>query len=289
MLKQNVLLTLFLLLFLNLFSQSQKTIDGEAITKMLYQHAGDDTPGIALGIVKDGKIVYEYYMGYAELTHKAKITKDTRFNIASNAKQFTALCILKLIEEGKIKLEDDIRKYLPDLYKKIEDKITIAHLITHTSGVRDYGDLMGLQGQTWWQEFIDNGDVMEMLRAQQDLNFKPGTEHMYCNSNYILQAAIVEKVTDQSFGAYAKAMFEELDMHNTAFLTSYGAVMPNKARPYGNWGAWFEEPTIVEVHGDGALFTTLPDQLKWEQIVHANDGSYLSKKVIRVTQGSGFY
>ena len=184
---------------INLFAQSKLELDSEAITKILYQHANDDIPGMAVGIVKDGEIVYEHYLGYANLEHEIKIDKDTRFNIASDAKQFTALCILKLVEQGKLDLKDDIRKYLPDLYKNIEDKITISNLISHTSGVRDYGYLIGLSGKTAWKLFIDNDDVIALLQDQKDLNFKPGTEYLYSNSNYILLTEIVKSVTGQTF------------------------------------------------------------------------------------------
>ncbi|MEN0003173.1 MAG: serine hydrolase domain-containing protein [Bacteroidota bacterium] len=284
--KQNVLLVLFFLFTINLFPQSTSEIDSEAITKILYQYADDEEPGMAVGVVKDGKIVYEYYMGYADLTHQVKVFEGTRFNIASNAKQFTALCVLKLAQEGKIKLDDDIRKYFPELYKNIEDKITISNLITHTSGIRDYCDLMALTGKTWWKQFIDNGDAIELLEGQQTLNFRVGTEYLYSNSNYILLAELVKKVADQDFNDFAIALFEALDMPSTGFFTHYGAIIPNRARPYGNWGVWREEPTITEVHGDGALFTTLRDQLQWEQIVQANNGKYLPQELINESQST---
>lgn len=281
---QKIVLTLFLFSTINLYAQSTKEINSEALTKILYQYTNDDLPGMAVGIVQDGKIVYEKYVGYAEFTHKVKVDQDTRFNIASNAKQFTALCILKLIDEGKLKLGDDIRMYFPDLYKDIEDKITISNLLTHTSGIRDYCDLMALTGKTWWKQFIDNGDAMELLEGQRDLNFRPGTAYTYSNSNYILLAELVEKITKQDFNEYAIAMFESLEMPNSSFFTHYGAIIPNRARPYGNWGVWREEPTITEVHGDGALYTTLRDQLQWEKIVQENDGKYFSKKFINESQ-----
>lgn len=284
MAKQKVLLALFLLFAITLFSQSKQEFDSEAITKILYQHSSDASPGIAVGIVKDGNIAYEYYLGYANLEHEIEIDKDTRFNIASNAKQFTALCILKLIEQEKINLEDDFRKYLPDLYKNVQDKITVSNLLTHTSGIRDVYDLWALKGKSWWKLFIDNGDAIELLQFQKDLNFKPGTEYLYSNSNYILLAEIVKKVTDRDFSEFAKTMFEELEMPGTNFLTNYMTVVPNKARPYGNWNGWREYPSITEIHGDGALFTTLKDQLKWEQIIQRNNGKYFSKRLINESQ-----
>ncbi|MCH2082708.1 MAG: beta-lactamase family protein, partial [Saprospiraceae bacterium] len=278
---QKVFLAFLLFFVINsLSAQPADNMDKEAITKLLYQYTNDDLPGMAVGIVQDGKIVYEQYIGYAEFTHKIKVSQDTRFNIASNAKQFTALCILKLIDEGKIKLDDDIRTYFPNLYKGIEEKITISNLLTHTSGIRDYCDLMALTGRTWWREFIDNGDAIALLEGQSDLNFEPGTAYTYSNSNYILLAELVEKITNQEFNEYAVAMFESLAMPNSSFFTHYGAIIPNRARPYGNWGVWREEPTITEVHGDGALYTTLRDQLQWEKIIQENDGKYFSKKFI---------
>ena len=293
MAKQNFLWVLFLFFASNLYSQSNLEIDREAITKVLYQHANDDSPGLAVGMVKDGQIVFEHYMGYANLEHQIKVNQDTRFNIASNAKQFTALCILKLIDLGKVNLEDDIRKFLPELYPKVQEKITVSQLITHTSGVRDVHALWSLKGQTWWKLFLDNGDAMNLLRAQTDLNFKPGTQHLYSNSNYILLTEIVKIASGQDFDEFALSMFEELDMPNTGFLTNYMAVIPHKARPYGNWNGWREYPSITEIHGDGGLFTTLKDQLKWEQIIQLNDGKYLSQKLINQSQspiadGHGF-
>ena len=281
---RKLLLILFLILSINLFAQSKWEVDREAITKILYQHGSDDIPGMAVGVVKEGKVVYEQYLGYANLEHKVRINKDTRFNIASDAKQFTALYILKLIDEGRIKLEDDIRKYLPELYTNIEEKIAISNLISHTSGIRDYGYLIGLTGKTAWKLFIDNEDVITLLRDQKSLNFEPGTAYLYSNSNYIVLAEIAKRVTGEEFSSVTKELFERLGMPNTRFQSNYMAIVPHKARPYSNWNGWREEPNVGNVHGDGALFTTLQDQLKWEQIVQLNDGEYLSQKVISESQ-----
>lgn len=251
---------------------------------LLYQHASDDAPGMAVGIVQDGQIIYEHYMGYANMEHKVRIDEHTVFNIASNCKQFTALAILKLIDQGKIQLDDDFRNYLPDLYPEVEHKITVAHLLGHTSGVRDVHSLWSLKGENWWKLFVDNGDAMDLLRAQRDLSYKPGTAYMYSNSNYILLAEIVKAVSGQKFSDYSKSMFEELGMPNTHFLTDYMAIIPNKARPYANWGEWKEFPSIAEIHGDGSLYTTLKDQLQWEQIIQKNNGEFISQEIINASQ-----
>jgi len=277
---------IFILLFITGYLKAQPISEDQkqALIKTIFQHTDDASPGVAIGIIKDGQILYEKYVGYSNLEHQIKIDQQTRFNIASNAKQYTALCILKLAQEGKLQLEDDIRTYLPDLYPDIKDPITISNVITHTSGVRDISALWSIKGITWWQEFVDNDDAMDLIRAQQDLNFKPGTDRIYSNSNYIILTEIVKKVTDQDFSDYAQSVFQELEMPNTKFRTNYMAVIPNKARPYGNWGGWREYPSITETHGDGALFTTLKDQLKWEQIIQQNDGNYCSKAFVQASQ-----
>ena len=281
---QRILLVILLFTTAKAYSQPISDVKKEALSNTLYPYTSEGSPGIAVGIIKDGNIAYEYYAGYANLEHKVNIDQDTRFNIASNAKQFTALCILKLMEEGRISLEDDIRKYLPDFYKNIEDKITISDLLAHTSGIRDAYDLWALKGQTWWKLFIDNSDAIELLKSQVTLNFKPGTEYLYSNSNYILLTEIIKNVSGKNFSDFAKSMFLELEMPDTEFLINYMAVVPNKARPYGNWNGWREYPSITETHGDGALFTTLRDQLQWEQIIQVKEGNHLSKKLIDESQ-----
>ncbi len=242
------------------------------------------SPGMAVGIVQDGDIVYQNFLGYSNLEHKVKIDENTRFNIASNGKQYTALAILKLLGEGKLNLDDDIRKHLPDLYKNINEKITISNLLTHSSGIRDVYDLWALKGKTWWKLFVDNKDALELIQSQKDLNFKPGSEYLYSNSNYILLTEIIKQVSGEKFSSFSAKLFEALAMNQTTFLTNYMAVIPDKARPYGNWNGWREYPAITEVHGDGALFSTLGDQLQWEKIVQTKKSEYISQSLLDQSQ-----
>ena len=286
MAKQTILLLAFFsLLFVNLYAQEDQKTMGEAIHEIIAPFADDQSPGMAVGVVEDGVITHEFYLGNANLDHMVKVNESTRFNIASNCKQFTALMILKLAEEGKLQLEEDFRQYIPDVLENIESPITIAQLISHTSGVRDVYDLWALTGKSWWQLFIDNDDAIELLATQTALNFEPGTDFLYSNSNYLLLAKIVEAVTEERFSDYAKAMFVELGMEETEFLRYYSLIIPNQATAYGDWGSgWRECPNVVSVHGDGALYTTLPDQLKWEQIIQNNDGSYFTQAFIEQSQ-----
>ncbi|MEO0727537.1 MAG: serine hydrolase domain-containing protein, partial [Bacteroidota bacterium] len=215
---QQVLLILPLLFTINLFGQTTPEIDSEAITAIVRQYVGEGDPGLAVGIVQDGKIVYEHYLGYANLEHKVAINENTRFNIASTAKQFTALIILDLALKGKLSLEDDIRKYVPSLYPDVQEEIKLRHLINHTSGVRDYTFLYEIMEKPYWRQVgTDNDDIIELLERQEDLVFAPGTKYLYSNSGYILLTQVVEAVTGESFNDYSEQFFAEMGMNKTAF------------------------------------------------------------------------
>ena len=284
MIQTRILQAILFLCALNLQSQILEDLQRKHLDTIIEEYVNGFDPGIAVGIVENNQVTYEKYTGYSNLENKTKIDQSTRFNIASNAKQFTALCILKLIEEDKIKLNDDVRKYLPEFYKNINEKITISNLLNHSSGIRDVYDLWSLKGQTWWKLFIGNSDAINLIKSQTDLNFTPGEQFLYSNSNYLLLAEIIEVVSGKAFEDFAQQIFTTLKMNNTSFLSNYMEIIPNKARPYGNWNGWKEYPSISEIHGDGGLFSTLKDQLNWEKIVHSNDGMILSKDLITQSQ-----
>ena len=240
------------------------------IDSMIASKISDSDPGIMVGIVKDGSIIYEKYQGLANLEHQVKVSSKTRSNIASTAKQFTALMILELAQDGRLQLEDDIRKYLPNLYPNVKDDIKIRHLINHTSGIRDYVELMSLQGDVWWKRVgLDNGDVMDLLEEQEDLGFKPGSGYSYSNSGYVILAKLIETVTDQKFTDYSDTFFRKLGMNDTSFIKRYMGVIPNKAAPYSDWGygELFHSISVTKTAGEGFLYTTLKDQLVFEQTV----------------------
>jgi CubicO group peptidase (beta-lactamase class C family) len=241
-------------------------------------------PGIVTGIVSNGKIVYEKVAGFANLTDSTLITKDTRFNIASNGKQFTALAILVLMDEKKISLTDDIRKYLPTIYPKLNSKITIENLLNHTSGIRDVYDLWSLQGLTWWKYTFSNKDVLQLIEKQDELNFNPSMKHLYSNTNYILLTAIIEKVTGKSFVVYTNDLFKKLNMPNTSFESDYTKIRGPIAKAYFNFSTWKNYNWIWNVCGDGNIFSTLADQLQWEQILQGNTNNNIKKQILEKSQ-----
>lgn len=263
--KITTLITLFIATFIVAQNSEIKKIDSIVNSKI-----GENDPSLFVGIVKDGKIIYEKYRGLANLQHQVKADEKTRSNIASTAKQFTALMIFQLSLEGKLKLEDDIRKYLPSFYPNVKEEIKIRHLLNHTSGIRDFYDLMSIQQNPWWRnEGFDNDDAIELLEKQEDLAFKPGSRYMYSNSGYTLLTKIIANVSGKKFHEYSGEFFKELGMNNTSFLKNYMYVIPNQAQPYSDWGdgVWQEYPMMTSLYGDGFLFTTLKDQLIFERAI----------------------
>ncbi len=255
-----------MLLFCTLFMSAQEA-EISKIDSIIASKVKENHPGIAVGIVKEGRVIYEKYLGLANLQHQVKFDENTRSNIASTAKQFTALMILDLSLNEKLSLEDDIRTYLTNVYPKVKEKIKIRHLLNHTSGIRDYVELLDLDGAVWWQRFaLDNDDVLELIENQEELGFVPGSTYSYSNTNYNLLTKIIEKVTDKTFNEYSKRFFENLGMTETSFVESYMKVIPNRANPYSDWGRgeWWQVPTVTKTNGEGFLFTTLKDQLNYE-------------------------
>lgn len=266
----------------NLYSFSPTQI--QKLDSIATQDVPKAAPGIATGIVSNGKIVYQKVAGFANLTDSTLITKDTRFNIASNGKQFTALAVLVLVDEKKISLNDDIRKFLPTIYPKISAKITIENLLNHTSGIRDVYDLWSLQGYTWWEKSFSNKDVLQLIEKQEELSFLPNTKHLYSNTNYILLAAIVEKLTGKSFVAYTNTIFRKLNMPNTSFEDNYTKIKGPIAKAYFNFGSWTTYDWIWNVCGDGNIFSTLSDQMQWELILQGTGKCNIKRQILEKSQ-----
>ena len=284
-----VILTLCLItcLITSLFAQQALSLQPAQISQ-LDSIASQDVPagstGIATGIVRNGRIVYRHYAGYADLSDSVLIDEQSRFNIASNAKQFTALAILLLVDQNRLSLEDDIRTFFPNLYAGISHKISLRHLLNHSSGIRDVYDLWSLQGITWWKTTLTNQDALALLQKQKELNFNPGTRYLYSNSNYILLAQLVEQVAGESFVNFTKRLFDKLGMPHTAFVDNHRTIQEPIAKPYFNFNGWVNYDWLSDLHGDGNLFTTLADQLHWETIVQLGHHDALPAGLIQRSQ-----
>jgi CubicO group peptidase (beta-lactamase class C family) len=255
-----------LLLFSFLYLNAQITASQiEKVDHLFKKWDQKDSPGAAVGIIQKGKLIYTNGYGSANLDYDVPIDADSKFYIASTSKQFTAACLALLVQEGKLKLEDDIRKHIPELpdYGKT---ITIRHLVHHTSGLRDYLELMSLAGKSF-ENYFNISDGIELLCRQKALNFDPGAEYLYSNSGYILLAEIVTRVSGKSIREYAdEKIFRPLGMKNTFFNDNHKQVTKNRVvsyRPEGNGYLRFVQN--FDALGDGNLLTTVNDLYLWDQ------------------------
>jgi CubicO group peptidase (beta-lactamase class C family) len=225
------------------------------------------SPGCALAVIKEGQIIYERDYGMANLDYDIPIKPSTVFMLGSISKQFTAACVLLLQEEGKLSLEDDIRKFLPEM-PAYEWPIRIQHLIHHTSGVRDYELLQHYGGELSDQGHHRNDDLLELVVRQKGLDFEPGDKYQYSNSGYLLLAVIIERITGKSLGQFAKErIFGPLGMGKTFIFEDNRAIIKDRAIGYSKkTGGGFEvDESLNESTGDGGVYTTLDDFFLWDQ------------------------
>jgi len=235
-----------------------------SIDDLFTQWNKPDSPGCALAVIKEGKVIYERGYGCANLEYGTPITPSSVFNIASASKQFTAMCVLLLVQQGKLSLDDDIRKYVSEIrdYGKV---ITIRHLVHHTSGLRDFEQLRtmagGLEGDVNTQEYM-----LDLVSHQKELNYNPGDEFLYSNTGYDLLAEIVARVSEHSFAEFADAnIFKPLGMTNTHFHDNHERIVRNRAfcyRPVGS-NSFVNAFVNGSVVGGGGIYSTVADLAKW--------------------------
>lgn len=235
-----------------------------------------DEPGGAVGIIRNGKLLYSKGFGMADLEHGVTNTPNTVFYLASVSKQFTAFCILLLEEQGKLSLDDTIQKYLPD-FPVYDRPIAISHLIHHTSGLRDYSTLIDLQGRSYLED-ISEREVYELIKRQKSLNFSPGDEYMYSNSGYFLLAKIVEMVSHQTLREFAaENIFKPLGMSSTTFLDDNRMLIKNRAFSYEKNKGGESFNNIIrrfDLVGSGGVYSTIEDLARWD---HNFDDNTLGK------------
>lgn len=223
------------------------------------------SPGCSVGIGKNGQLLYERGYGLANLELGVPIAPTSVFEAASISKQFTAMSIMLLVERRRLSLDDEVRKYLPEM-PDYGNPLTIRHLLNHTSGLRDAFLILELSAPE--DEYGDRNDViLKQLARQQSLNYKPGTESFYNNGGYVLAAIIVKRVSGQPLAAFADAnIFTPLGMTSTRFQDDPSVVIPNRASNYyrqaGNWRfvPFGAQPGAV---GNSGLSTTARDLLRW--------------------------
>lgn len=232
----------------------------------VFSEYGKDGPGCALAVVKDGAILHSKGYGLASVEHGVPITPQTVFDIGSTSKQITAASILLLAQDGKLSLDDDVRKHIPEM-PDFGTPVTLRHLLHHTSGVRDYIELLQL-GEISFEDVATDDDALVALSRQKALDFRPGDEHSYSNSGYFLLSLVVKRTSGKTLREFAQErIFTPLGMSSTQILDDHTRVIPRRAASYAprrddgfrlaiaNW----------EQTGDGAVQTTVEDLAKWDR------------------------
>jgi CubicO group peptidase (beta-lactamase class C family) len=226
---------------------------------------GTEVPGCALGVSRGGRVVYEHGYGMANLETGTPITPSSIFHVASVSKQFTAMAIMLLARDGKLSVDDDIRKYLPEL-PDYGTRITIRHLLTHTSGLRDQWELLALARGRFEENRITEADIMDIVPRQTALNFTPGAEYLYSNTGFTLLGVIVKRVSGKSLRDFAdERIFKPLGMTSTHFHDDYTMLVRGRTSAYApRGGGWRVSIPNFDTYGATSLFTTVGDLLKWE-------------------------
>ena len=239
-------------------STPQKQID-----QLFTAFNNPQTPGAAVAVAKDGKIIFKKGYGSADLEYNIPITPSTVFHIASLSKQFTAFSILLLEGEGKLSINDDVRKYIPEVpdFGKV---ITLNQLMHHTSGLRDQWDLLAMAG---WRldDIITKDQVLRLVSRQKDLNFNPGDEFLYCNTGFTLLAEVVARVSGQTFAEFTRThIFEPLKMTSTLFYDDCEKIVKNRAYSYHADSTGLKKSILsYSTVGATSLFTTVEDLSLW--------------------------
>ncbi|HKO99362.1 MAG TPA: serine hydrolase domain-containing protein [Pyrinomonadaceae bacterium] len=243
-------------------------------------------PGCAAAVSLNGETVFEKAFGLAELEHKIPNTTQTIFESGSVAKQFTAAAIVLLQQDGKLSLDDPVRKYIPEL-PDYGVPLTIRHLLNHTAGLRDWGTVLSLTGVGRGDRVINQDLALDVITHQRALDFTPGSEYSYSNSGYNLAAIIVERVSKQKFPAFVEErLFKPLGMKNSSWRDDYQRLVPGRAQGYsrqGN-GPWRLNMPFMNVYGNGGMLTTVGDWMKWNAML---DSQSLGATLVNALETQG--
>ena len=237
------------------------------VDRIFAQWDRTDSPGCALGVYHDDNIEYARGYGMANLELGVALSPQSVFDIGSTSKQFTAMSVMLLARDGKLSLDDDIRKYIPELpdYGKT---ITIRHILTHTSGIRDYLTLWALAGVDD-ADLTTDQDALDLLSRQRELNFAPGEQWLYSNSGFFLASIIVKRVSGKTLAQFAaERIFTPLGMTHTRFNDDHMSVIPNRATGYAprdSGAGWATAMSNFEQTGDGAVQTSIEDMQRWDE------------------------
>jgi CubicO group peptidase (beta-lactamase class C family) len=224
----------------------------------------ETSPGCAVGVSAKGTSVLERAYGMADLEHGVRNTPVTIFEAGSVSKQFTAAAVLLLARDGKLSLDDPVRKYVPEL-PDYGSPLTIRHMLNHTSGLRDWGNVAAIAGWPRTTRVHTHAHVLDIVSRQRSLNFVPGTRWSYSNTGYNLAAIIVSRISGQSFADFTRTrIFTPIGMTRTSWRDDFTRVVKDRAIAYSeDRGGFAMDMPFENVYGNGGLLTTVGDLLRW--------------------------
>ena len=228
-------------------------------------------PGCAVGVSLNGESVFEKAFGLAEMEHGVPNTAQTVFESGSVAKQFTAAALVLLQQDGKLNIDDPVRKYIPE-FPDYGSPLTIRHMLNHTGGLRDWFSVRALSGEGAGEHIITQQMIFDTIIRQKGLDFTPGSEYSYSNSGYQLAAMLVERVSKQKFADFvAERILKPVGMKNTGYRDDFQRITPGRAQAYSKSGEgpWRLNMPMMTAHGGGGMLTTVGDWLKWNAMLDA--------------------
>lgn len=251
-------------------------INERTIDKLFHDFSGNH-PGAAVMIIRDGKPIFERAYGMADVEHKVPCSTSTDFRLASVTKQFTAMGIMILAEHRKLSLDDKLSKFFPNFPNGNE--ITVRHLLTHTSGIKDYEDLIPADAT----KQVKDLDVLHLVSKEKETYFPIGSKFRYSNSAYALLALIIQRASGQTYAHYLKAnIFDPLEMTSSVAYEPGISKVPNRAFGYAKENGVFkpsDQSTTSAVLGDGGIYSSVEDLFKWDQALYTE--KLVSKKMLK--------
>ena len=269
--KTNLLIFIFtLMLPFTLFAQKGTTT--EQRIDALFASFHNEMPGVAVAVSLDGKLIYNKAFGLANLEHTVPNTTATIFEAGSVSKQFVAASVLLLTKEGRLSLSDDVRKYVPEL-PVYDAPITIDMLLCHTSGLKDWGAIYSLTGWPRTTRVYTQELGYDIIFRQKSLNFLPGSQYSYSNSNYMMLTLIVERVSGLSLAQFtAQRFFGPMGMSQTSWRDNHRAIVAGRATAYEkSEGKYLLNMPFEDLHGPGGLLTTTHDLLIWNRLLESEE------------------
>jgi len=237
------------------------------VDSLFAAYSGADVPGASVAVIRDGQVIIRRAYGMADLEHRVSATPETDYRLASVSKQFTAMAVMMLAQAGKLRYDQAVRDFLPEL-PAATHAVTVRHLLNHTSGLWDYEDLIPPSQSAQ----LNDHDVLALVASQDSLYFPAGTQYRYSNSGYVLLGIIVARVSGMSYADFLRTqIFTPLGMNATVAHVEGSDTVPRRAYGYSPSGGTFvqtDQSVTSATLGDGGIYTNVDNMVLWDQALY---------------------